>query len=146
MWTFFYFSIILISIILFGYKIYFIKYSIVNSVFVFALIIDFLNIFIGFYGLINLNKFIQLKDDFNYHLNILNYILIFAILLSSLFLIYCYYFQTSDFIGNIFMNNSLYKYLSILSLVCQICCLYINLQMDKFYIENMLLPLRESLL
>ena len=45
------------------------------------------------------------------------------------------------------MNDSLYKNFSIFSLGSQICCLYINLQMDKFYIDNnMLLPLREPLL
>ena len=146
-WIFFYFSLILISIILFGYKIYYIKNSNLNSVFIIALIIDFLNFFVGIYGLNNLNKFIQMENDLNYDSKILNFILIFGILLSSFFLIYCHYFQTSAFIGNIFMNDSLYKNLSIFSLGSQICCLYINLQMDKFYIENnMLLPLRESLL
>jgi hypothetical protein len=147
MWIFLYFSLIVFSIILFGYKIYFINNSIVNSVFVTSLIIDLLNIFIGIYGLYNLNKFIQLKEEFNNELKIFNYIIVFDILLSSFFLIYNYYFQNSYFMGNNFMNDSLYQYLYSFSLICQICCLYINLQMDKFYIENnMLLPLRESLL
>ena len=107
-WIFFYFSLILISIILFGYKIYYIKNSNLNSVFIIALIIDFLNFFVGIYGLNNLNKFIQMENDLNYDSKILNFILIFGILLSSFFLIYCHYFQKSAFIGNIFINDSFF--------------------------------------
>ena len=45
------------------------------------------------------------------------------------------------------MLNSLYEYLNLTSLALQICCLYLNLHMDKFYIENdKLLPLKETLL
>ena len=87
-WIFFYFSLILISIILFGYKIYYIKNSNLNSVFIIALIIDFLIFFVGIYGLNNLNKFIQMENDLNYY-----FIIKFFFNLLSLFSNICIYWK-----------------------------------------------------
>ena len=148
LWIFFYVSLGLISLFLICYKGYFYNVSTFNYIFFIFLFFDFLNVFIGIFGIYHLNNFIQLnQEDSENYSNILNIFVICDILGMSLFLIYCFYFHVNAFIGNIYMLNNLYKYLNLFSLFFQIGCLYVNLQMDKFYIENNnLLPLRESLL
>lgn len=148
LWIFFYVSLGLISLFLICYKGYFYNVSTFNYIFFIFLFFDFLNVFIGIFGIYHLNNFIQLnQEDSGNYSNILNIFVICDILGMSLFLIYCFYFQINTFNGNIYMINNLYKYLNLFSLFFQIGCLYVNLQMDKFYIENNnLLPLRESLL
>ena len=148
LWIFFYVSLGLISLFLICYKGYFYNVSTFNYSFFIFLFFDFLNVFIGIFGIYHLNNFIQLnQEDSENYSNILNIFVICDILGMSLFLIYCFYFQINTFNGNIYMINNLYKYLNLFSLFFQIGCLYVNLQMDKFYIENNnLLPLRESLL
>lgn len=148
LWIFFYVSLGLISLFLICYKGYFYNVSTFNYIFFIFLFFDFLNVFIGIFGIYHLNNFIKLnQEDSGNYSNILNIFVICDILGMSLFLIYCFYFQINTFNGNIYMINNLYKYLNLFSLFFQIGCLYVNLQMDKFYIENNnLLPLRESLL
>ena len=148
LWIFFYISLGLISLFLICYKGYFYNLSSFNYIFCIFLFFDLYNVFIGIFGINHLNNFIKLnqEDSVNYT-KILNIFVIIDILGMSLFLIYCFYFHVNAFIGNIYMLNNLYKYLNLFSLFFQIGCLYVNLQMDKFYIENNnLLPLRESLL
>ena len=148
LWIFFYVSLGLISLFLICYKGYFYNLSSFNYIFCIFLFFDLYNVFIGIFGINHLNNFIQLnQEDSENYSNILNIFVICDILGMSLFLIYCFYFHVNAFIGNIYMLNNLYKYLNLFSLFFQIGCLYVNLQMDKFYIENNnLLPLRESLL
>ena len=148
LWIFFYVSLGLISLFLICYKGYYFYLSTFNFIFFIFLFFDLYNVFIGIFGINHLNTFIKLnqEDSVNYT-KILNIFVIFDILGMSLFLIYCFYFQVNAFNGNIYMVNNLYKYLNLFSLFFQIGCLYVNLQMEKFYIENNnLLPLRESLL
>ena len=147
-WLFFYFSLIFISFFLFGYKIYCFRFSLKNSIYFTFLFLDLFNLFIGFLGLKYINDYIKLNlEDFSYHSNIINYLIVFDIFFSSFFLTYCFYFLNNAFLGNTYMLNSLYEYLNLTSLALQICCLYLNLHMDKFYIENdKLLPLKETLL